>query len=126
MQGLAFESTSVSVLKSQIPSVVTDTFTKYAAELRRISLSIHEFNELAFQEVKSSAIIADFIQKEGFTVEREIAGDKTAFVGTFTQGNGGPVISFNSVFPHVQSRVTVLICRNSMHYPGLDMHVDIT
>ena len=97
MQGLFSETTPPDSMNAQIPSIVTETFTKQSKHLRHISLAIHEFKELAFTETRSSGILADFIEKEGFKVIRGIAGDKTSFVGTFSQGTGGPVVSFNSV-----------------------------
>ena len=51
---------------------------------------------MAFKEYKSSKLLTEFLEKEGFTVKRGIAGDETAFVGTFKQGKG-PVVSFNAV-----------------------------
>jgi metal-dependent amidase/aminoacylase/carboxypeptidase family protein len=77
-------------------SIIGDTFQKYGAELRRISLLIHEFQEIAFQEHRSAKLLSDFVEQTGFLVERAIAGDETAFVATFSQGNG-PVVSFNAV-----------------------------
>ena len=77
-------------------SVIEASYHKYAGDLRRISLLIHEFRELAFQEFRSADLLCGFLEQERFRVERAIAGDETAFVGTFCQG-GGPVVSFNAV-----------------------------
>ena len=43
-----------------------------------ISDQIWEFAETRYQEFRSSALQADFLEKEGFTVERGIGGMKTA------------------------------------------------
>jgi aminobenzoyl-glutamate utilization protein B len=51
---------------------------------------------LAFGERFSAKLLSDFLEREGFALERGIAGDETAFVATFTHGKG-PVISFNAV-----------------------------
>ncbi|MFD2829135.1 M20 family metallopeptidase [Corticicoccus populi] len=55
-----------------------------------ISDQIWECPEIRFEETKSSAYSADFMEKEGFTVERGVADIPTAFTATF--GNKGPVI----------------------------------
>lgn len=77
------------------PSSIDDSYKKYNAALRSISLKIHEYHELAFHEHRSAKLLADFLEKEGFTVERGIAGDETAFMATFVQGKG-PIVSFNA------------------------------
>ena len=89
MQGLAplqTDSTSGS-------SIINEAYQKYGASLRRISLMIHDYKEVAFQEHRSASLLADFAEQEGFQVDRAIAGDDTA---TFSQGNR-PVVSFNAV-----------------------------
>ncbi|MCK4482184.1 amidohydrolase, partial [Candidatus Bathyarchaeota archaeon] len=56
----------------------------------KISDRVWEFAELGLIEVKSSALLADELEKHGFKVERGIAGMPTAFVATW--GEGKPVI----------------------------------
>ena len=46
--------------------------------------------ETAFTEFESAKYICDVLRREGFTVEENVAGIKTAFTGTF--GSGKPVI----------------------------------
>ena len=79
-----------------ISSIIDQSYKKYESDLRYISLEIHKFPELAFQEHRAAKLLSEFLEKEGFTVERGIAEDETAFVATFTNGKG-PVVSFNSV-----------------------------
>ena len=55
-----------------------------------ISDKVWEFAELGLIEFKSSALLADELEKHGFRVERGIAGMPTAFVATW--GEGRPVI----------------------------------
>ncbi len=64
---------------------------KQQAALIKISDSIWSLAETAFEETNSSRILADYAQKNGFTVERGVAGMPTAFVATY--GSGSPVIS---------------------------------
>jgi len=104
----------------QLP-VVDASFSKYADALRRISLAIHEYKELSFQEHRSSALLADFAGAEGFVVERGIAGDATAFLATYRQGDG-PVVSFNAV---IMRDLLIAEPRNTMHSLKLAMGADI-
>lgn len=55
-----------------------------------MSDSIWEFAELGLIEFKSSALLADELEKQEFKVERGIAGMPTAFIASW--GNGKPVI----------------------------------
>ena len=58
--------------------------------LIEISDKVWEFAELGLIEFKSSALLADELEKHGFRVERGIADMPTAFVATW--GEGKPVI----------------------------------
>ena len=64
---------------------------KHKAELIKISDEIWAAAETAFEETKSAALLADYAEKQGFTVERGVADIPTAFVATY--GSGSPVIS---------------------------------
>lgn len=56
----------------------------------KISDSVWELAELGLIEVKSSALLADELEKQGFKVERGVAGMPTAFVASW--GKGKPVV----------------------------------
>ena len=64
---------------------------KHEANLIKISDEIWALAETAFEENKSSKLLADYAEKQGFNVERGVAGMPTAFVATY--GSGSPVIS---------------------------------
>lgn len=55
-----------------------------------ISDQIWKFAETRYQEFRSSALQADFLEKEGFTVTRNLGGIATAFSASF--GSGHPVL----------------------------------
>jgi aminobenzoyl-glutamate utilization protein B len=57
---------------------------------RDAALSIHSYAETALKEYKSSALLSEILEKNGFTIERGVAGIPTAFVATY--GSGSPVI----------------------------------
>ena len=56
--------------------------------------SVFSFGELGFQEFETSKYLSGLLEKEGFKVERGIAGIPTAFVATW--GEGKPVIALGS------------------------------
>jgi amidohydrolase len=60
-------------------------------ELVRLSLNIHNNPELGFQEVKASSWLSDYLEGNGFYVERGVAGLATAFRATY--GKGKPKIA---------------------------------
>jgi len=62
------------------------------AELIDLSLRIHANPEIAFEEVKSAALLAAYLESNGFTVERGICQIPTAFRATL--GSGAPRVAF--------------------------------
>ena len=104
------------------PKIIDDTYKKYDGDLRDISLKLHGYHELAYKEFKAAKLLTGYLEKEGFSVKRGIAGDETAFVGTFTQGKKGPVVSSNAVVSW-QTRINR---RNMMDCPKLEWLADIT
>jgi aminobenzoyl-glutamate utilization protein B len=56
--------------------------------------SVFSFGELGFQEFETSKYLSNMLEKEGFEVERGVAGIPTAFVATW--GSGKPVIALGS------------------------------
>ena len=63
---------------------------RHAADLAGISDRIWAYAETALRETRSAAVLADYAEQQGFTVERGVAGMPTAFVATY--GSGAPVI----------------------------------
>ncbi len=87
LMGIGLSAQKVDTNKKAIISSIE----KHNADLIRISDSIWALAETAFEEVESSRILANYAEKNGFTVERGVAGIPTAFVATY--GSGSPVIS---------------------------------
>lgn len=54
--------------------------------------SIFSFSELGFQETQTSKFVTEILEKEGFQVQRGVAGMPTAWVASW--GKGKPVIGF--------------------------------
>ena len=58
--------------------------------LKSLARAIFSYEEIAFQEVRSSRALADYLEKAGFEVEWGMAGMETAFVARY--GCGRPHI----------------------------------
>src|SRR5436853_6133947 len=56
--------------------------------------SVFSFGELGFQEFETSKYLTGILEKEGFKIERGVAGIPTAWVASW--GDGKPVISLGS------------------------------
>jgi len=56
--------------------------------------TVFSFGELGFQEFETSKYLTSILEKEGFRVERGLAGIPTAFMATW--GQGKPVIALGS------------------------------
>ena len=62
----------------------------FEQQFEALSDQIWKFAETRYQEFRSSALQADFLEKEGFTVTRNLGGIATAFSASF--GSGHPVL----------------------------------
>ncbi len=56
--------------------------------------SVFSFGELGFQEFETQKYLTGILEKEGFRIERGVAGIPTAFVASW--GEGKPVIALGS------------------------------
>src|SRR5882762_9564237 len=56
--------------------------------------SVFSFGELGFQEFETAKYLTGILEKEGFRIQRNVAGIPTAFVATW--GEGKPVIALGS------------------------------
>src|SRR5579863_9877623 len=56
--------------------------------------TVFSFGELGFQEFETSKYLTGILEKEGFSIERNVAGIPTAWVATW--GSGKPVIALGS------------------------------
>jgi len=55
-------------------------------QLRQLSLKIHSSPELGFQEAKAAAWLSQYLEENGFSIERGICELPTAFRGSYGQG----------------------------------------
>lgn len=61
-------------------------------DITRLSRYVYENPEVAYEEVKAAAEVADLLERHGFTVERGVASLPTALSAQF--GTKGPTIAF--------------------------------
>ena len=66
------------------------SLTKKAAEYAAISDQIWDWAEMGYQEVQSSALLAETLRKQGFKITMGVAGIPTAFVAEY--GESGPTL----------------------------------
>jgi len=76
---------------SKTKKAIIASVEKHEANLIKISDEIWALAETAFEENKSAKLLANYAEKQGFKVERGVAGMPTAFVATY--GSGSPIIS---------------------------------
>ncbi|MFQ5881684.1 MAG: M20 family metallopeptidase [Candidatus Methylomirabilales bacterium] len=66
---------------------------RLSPELLKISRFLHAHPELAFQEYQAAELLSRTMEQHGFTVQRGVAGLKTALTATAASGEG-PTIAF--------------------------------
>jgi aminobenzoyl-glutamate utilization protein B len=79
------------------PAMKQEVAAAVEAQRKQIQVmvdQIYSFAEPGFQEVKTSEYLAGILEKNGFKVERGVAGVPTAFTATW--GTGGPKIALGS------------------------------
>jgi len=84
----AQQPSSLPALKQEAVTEVDSlqTFTQQMID------QIFSFSELGFQEFETSRYLTGILEKNGFQVERGVAGIPTAWVATY--GSGNPVIAY--------------------------------
>jgi amidohydrolase len=76
----------------ELKSKITGEISARHGELSELSRKLHANPEIAFEEYRSSALLTEFLERHGFTVEKGICRLPTAFKASY--GRGGPVIAF--------------------------------
>jgi amidohydrolase len=78
------QETVMNALKETIAKAVD----RLGDDLEKLSHKIHDTPELGYQEVKAAAWLTEFLDAQGFKVERGVAGVETAFRATLETGEG--------------------------------------
>ncbi len=67
-------------------------------EYQALALAIHDHPEVSNYEFYSSAALIKQLEKEGFWVEKEVAGHRTGFDARYISNKPGPTIAFLAEF----------------------------
>lgn len=100
MKKVPFHACLLMCIAAAIPAAATDleplketaveAVDARSAELIGLADQIWAFAETALHETRSAALLENFLEGEGFVVERDVAGLPTAFVASY--GHGRPII----------------------------------
>jgi aminobenzoyl-glutamate utilization protein B len=90
LPALASSGAALAASPSATKRAAVNSVDKHAAAMVDMSDKIWEYAETALRETRSSKLLADFAEQQGFTVTRNVAGMPTAFVASF--GSGKPII----------------------------------
>ncbi|MCU0368204.1 MAG: amidohydrolase, partial [Cyclobacteriaceae bacterium] len=69
---------------------------KFATLGQQINDMLFSFAELGFQEYETFNYLTNLLEKQGFKLQRGVAGVPTAWIATWSYGNGKPVIALGS------------------------------
>jgi len=86
---------SLAIYRPDIYETISRSVSSVNQELRVLSLDIHGHPELGFQEKHAHDVLTAFMEQHGWDVTRHYHLD-TAWVATFSHGNGGRVLGVNS------------------------------
>ena len=70
----------------QLKTLVTGAVDAQSQQLREIALKIHANPELGFQEVKAAGWLSQYLEENGFSLERGVGEISTAFKARYGQG----------------------------------------
>ena len=85
------QAQDVSALKTELSGIVDDK----AKLTQEIVDTVFSFAEVGFHEFETMDYLTSLLEAQGFTIEKDIGGMPTAWVATWSNGEG-PAISFNS------------------------------
>ena len=96
---LAASVTQAQPSTLKLPPVKQTAVEKVGAldeKIQQMAMQLWEFAEIALEEQQSSALLADVLEEEGFTVQRGVADMPTAFVAEW--GAGRPILGVLAEF----------------------------
>lgn len=79
---------------------------------------LHAMPEIGFQEFKTSAYLAEELEKMGYSVQRNVGG--TGVVGTYATGNPGPIVGIRADMDALKHLVNGEVV--GIHSCGHDAH----
>ena len=115
---LAWTGTALAREVDDIKASVEETVDGIARDISKLAGDVWQHAELALTETKSAAVLADYLESQGFKVEREVADMPTAFVAEW--GKGKPIIGIVAEFdalPGLGNAVTPAKTPRADQYP---------
>ncbi|MDM5197886.1 M20 family metallopeptidase [Fictibacillus enclensis] len=86
--------TVISRTVEEIQELITVNVEENAATYIETSHEIHENPEIGNEEILASRLLTSLLEREGFKVERGVAGHETSFVASKKSALDGPTIAF--------------------------------
>ena len=96
IQGKAFSLVATCLLTFNVSASIDKSIANHKEHFSKIALQIWDNAELGYQEIGSSKLLSDALEKEGFKINKSVAGIPTAFIAEF--GSKGPVIAILGEF----------------------------
>jgi aminobenzoyl-glutamate utilization protein B len=99
LPGVTSPAQSTALTPAQSAALKKEIVAKVDGNAKLVQVMIdtlYSFSELGFQEFETSKYLSALLEKNGFTVEHGIAGIPTAYMATWSNGSGGPVIALGS------------------------------
>ena len=99
LPGVSVSAQSPALSPAQAEALKKEIIAKVDGNAKLVQVmvdTLYSFSELGCQEFETSKYLTALLEKNGFTVERGIAGIPTAYMATWSNGSGGPVIALGS------------------------------
>lgn len=84
-------------------------------EMTAMADDIFDHPEIGLEEFHAQKVLTDWLEKEGFAVERGVVGVETAFKAVYRHGEGGPNIGLLCEYDALPGNRTMpadIICRD--------------
>jgi len=92
----AAQSTLSDAQRDALKQKIISAIDQKAKLAQVMNDKIFSFGELGFQEIETSGYLTGLLKKNGFKIEPAISGIPTAWMASWTNGEGGPVIALGS------------------------------
>ncbi|MCW6681352.1 M20 family metallopeptidase [Aerococcaceae bacterium NML160702] len=81
-------------MAEQYINSIQTAIKKRLATYQALALDIHDHPEVSNYEFHAMAVLSQQLEKEGFAVERDVAGHRTGFDARYTSDKPGPTFAF--------------------------------
>lgn len=86
------KETSEETPRETLKETLYRDIEEHAPQMTAMADDIFDHPELGLEEFRAFGLLTDWLEREGFLVERGVAGVETAFRAVFHHGEGGPNI----------------------------------